>query len=379
MAAPDVLVIGAGMVGAACAAFLSEAGLRVTVVDRTGVVAGTTGGGEGNILVSDKEAGPELTLALRSRALWAELAGRLGPGAEAELKGGVVVVRSAAGLEPLRHFASGQAGAGVQTVEVGPAELRELEPELSPDIAGGVFYPQDMQVQPMRAAAALLAAARARGATVLSGVQVTGALTDGGRITGVRTSAGDLPAGAVVNAAGTWAGEVAGVLGAPIPVLPRRGFVLVTAPVPMLVRHKVYDADYVANVASGDAGLETSAVVEGTQSGTILIGASRERVGFDHRMSVPAVARLAAQAVALFPRLAGVDLIRAYHGFRPYCPDHLPVIGADPRLPGLLHACGHEGAGIGLAPATAELITAAVTGAAPAVDPHPFRSERFAA
>ena len=86
---------------------------------------------------------------------------------------------------------------------------------------------------------------------------------------------------------------------------------------------------------------------------------------------------MAEQAIELFPFLRAVAVIRAYRGFRPYSPDHLPVIGPDPRRPGLFHACGHEGAGIGLAPGTADLITAALTGAPPALDPAPFRPERF--
>jgi len=144
-----------------------------------------------------------------------------------------------------------------------------------------------------------------------------------------------------------------------------------------VVRHKVYSADYVSNVASDDAALETSAVIEGTQGGTVLIGASRERVGFDETLSVDVVRRLAAQAVRLFPFLADVALMRVYRGFRPYCPDHLPVIGADPRVPGLFHACGHEGAGIGLAPATGLLTAQLLTGADPGLDPSPFIPTRF--
>jgi len=118
-------------------------------------------------------------------------------------------------------------------------------------------------------------------------------------------------------------------------------------------------------------------VVEGTRSGTVLIGASRERVGFDRGISIPVVRQLAAQAVRLFPVLAGVCLMRVYGGLRPYCPDHLPVIGADPRVPGLLHACGHEGAGIGLAPATGELIAGLITGRPAEVDPAPFAPHRL--
>ncbi|HEX8767456.1 MAG TPA: FAD-dependent oxidoreductase, partial [Jatrophihabitans sp.] len=248
---------------------------------------------------------------------------------------------------------------------------------LARTLAGGAFYPGDLQVQPMLAAAGLLAAARGHGASVRTGVEVTGSVLTGGRLTGVRTSAGVVPADYVVNAAGTWGGQVSARLGAEVPILPRRGFVLVTEPLPRVIRHKVYSADYVANVASDNEGLETSPVVEGTRSGTVLIGASRERVGFDKTISIPVVRRLAAQAVALFPVLAGINLMRVYAGFRPYCPDHLPVIGPDPRLPGLLHACGHEGAGIGLAPATGELIADLITGQPTSVDPKPFGPQRL--
>ena len=204
-------------------------------------------------------------------------------------------------------------------------------------------------------------------------------LRAGERVTGVRTAAGDIPAGAVVNAAGTWGGEVAALAGVDLPILPRRGVILVTQPLPPLIRHKVYAAEYVADVASDDAGLESSAVVEGTRAGTVLIGASRERVGFRREMPLPVVRRLAAQAVRLFPVLADVSLLRSYAGFRPYCPDHLPVIGADPRAPGLLHACGHEGAGVGLATGTGHLLAQLITGDEPDVDLAPFRPERFAA
>lgn len=373
-----VVVVGAGVVGAACARFAACAGLEVTLVDRRAVAAGTTGAGEGNLLVSDKAAGPELDLALRSLQLWTEIGDALGAGRlELEHKGGVVVARTPAALAALRAFAAEQAAAGVGSEPLDPAGLHAAEPHLAPDLAGGAFYPGDLQVQPALAAAHLAADAVAHGATLRLGEEVTGLRLDHSRVTGVTTAAGVIAADHVVNAAGTWGGDLSTRFGAPVPVLPRRGFVLVTQPLPRVVRHKVYSADYVDNVASDAEGLETSPVVEGTRGGTVLIGASRERVGFDRTVSVPVVRRLAAHAVALFPVLVGVDLLRVYGGFRPYCPDHLPVIGGDPRVPGLWHACGHEGAGIGLAPATGELITQLVTGVAPAVDPVPFAPARF--
>ncbi|MFF0431045.1 NAD(P)/FAD-dependent oxidoreductase [Streptomyces sp. NPDC004327] len=370
----DAVIIGAGVVGAACAYYAARSGLSVAVVDRGPVAGGTTGAGEGNLLVSDKEAGPELDLALLSTRLWRELSDALPPDIEYEPKGGLVVAPDETTLKALRAFAEGQRAAGVSAAEITPDGLPALEPHLATGQAGGFLYEQDAQVQPAKAAARLLAAARV---PVHLGEEVTEILRDAaGAIRGVRTPRRELLAPAVVNAAGTWGGEVARLAGTHLPVLPRRGFVLVTEPLPRVVRHKVYAADYIADVASGSASLQSSAVVEGTPAGPVLIGATRERVGFDRTLSREALRRLAAQAAALFPVLADVDVIRTYHGFRPYLPDHLPAIGADPRVPGLHHACGHEGAGIGLAPATGALIAAGLAGAEPPLDAHPFRPDR---
>jgi glycine/D-amino acid oxidase-like deaminating enzyme len=369
---PDVVVVGAGVVGAAVALAAARRGVRVLVLDRGPVAGGTTGAGEGNLLVSDKEPGPELDLALLSLALWPQVAAHVesvtGAGFEFEAKGGLVVAAETGAVRALRTFSRRQRNANVAAVDVRADELRDHEPHLGSDLAGGVLYPQDAQVQPMLAAARMLQAARRQGAELRTGVPVTGMLRSGDRVTGVRTPAGDVAAGAVVNAAGTWGGEVAALAGVELPILP----------LPRLIRHKVYAAEYVADVASDDAGLESSAVVEGTRAGTVLVGASRERVGFRHEMPLAVIRRLAAQAVRLFPVLADVSLLRTYAGFRPYCPDHLPVVGADPRAPGLLHACGHEGAGVGLAAATGHLLAQLLVDETPELDLGPFRPERFA-
>ncbi|WP_327592746.1 FAD-binding oxidoreductase [Streptomyces chartreusis] len=371
----DVVVVGAGMVGAACALYAARAGLDVILVDRGPVAGGTTGAGEGNLLVSDKEPGPELDLALLSGRLWGELAAEFGAAVEYEAKGGVVVASSPDGLAALERFADGQRAAGVVAEPVAGDALYALEPHLAPGLPGGVHYPQDCQVMPALAAAHL---ARGSGARLFTGRTVTDVLrTPAGAVRGVRTNMGDIHAPAVVNAAGTWGGELAALAGVPLPVLPRRGFVLVTEPLPRKVRHKVYAADYVADVASDSAALQTSPVVEGTAAGPVLIGASRERVGFDRTFSLPVARALAADATRLFPFLTDVRAMRAYLGFRPYMPDHLPAVGPDPRVPGLHHACGHEGAGIGLATGTGHLIAQALTEKTPDLDLTPFRPDRF--
>jgi glycine/D-amino acid oxidase-like deaminating enzyme len=371
----DAVVIGAGIVGASCAHYLALAGLNVIVVDRGLVASGTTGAGEGNILVSDKEIGAELDLALYSQRLWVEMGERI-PNAEFEEKGGIVVAMSEKVLRKLHHTAEYQSTAGIKTEVLDAQSLRQLEPHITHDVIGAVLYPQDSQVQPMLAATMLLHSHRDK-VRVLTQTEVLSINTSGDAITSVTTSRGEISTPQVINAAGTWGGDVAALAGVSLPIMPRRGFILVTEPLPVMVHHKVYTAEYLDNVASDDAGLETSTVVEGTRGGTILIGASRERVGFDRSVNYEVISKLAQGAISIFPFLRDVALLRTYFGFRPYCPDHLPVIGPDSRVAGLFHACGHEGAGVGLSAASGKVIADVITGRTPEIDISAFRPDRF--
>lgn len=378
-----VIVIGAGIIGAACARAIAADGHQVTVVDRAGSGEGTSSSGEGNLLVSDKGPGPELELAQRSVQLWGALNGELAeelqrdPAIEFEQKGGVVVALTAPGAHALDAFAATQRAAGVDAQPVDAQHVRSLEPWLTPRVVGGVHYPEDGQVQPVAATEALLASARARGARVLQGHEVIGPLSDSlGGLVGVRTQYADLPADRVLVAAGPWSAQVSGALGVSLPVRPRRGMLLVTSRMPPRILHKVYDGDYVGAVSSGDGQLQVSSVVESTAAGTVLIGSSRERVGFDQTLRVEVLREIAHRAVSLFPFLADQVVMRTYGGFRPYVPDHLPLIGPDPRLPGLWHATGHEGAGIGLSLATAELLADQLSGRRGVLDPAPYAVDR---
>src|SRR3954453_7073518 len=202
-ATPDVVVVGAGVIGAACAEALSAAGVRVLVIDRDGPAAGTTASGEGNVLVSDKEPGPELELALASRAEWDIVRGRLPSSVadvEWEAKGGVVV--ATADPEPLRAFAAKQREGGVDARVITPAEVFDLEPLITPRVTVGVHYPDDAQVQPVLAATALLAAVRGGGGEVGSGWTALGVRQSRGRVAGFNTSTGNIPFGAFLNACG---------------------------------------------------------------------------------------------------------------------------------------------------------------------------------
>jgi D-hydroxyproline dehydrogenase subunit beta len=372
--AADVVVVGAGVVGAACAEALYRAGLQVCVIDRLGPAAGSSSAGEGNLLVSDKRPGPELELAQLSLRLWREFAGRTRRPFEFDAKGGVVVARDDAAAAGLRATAADQRAAGVDVRLVDATGLAELEPELTREVSLGAHYPEDAQVQPMLAVRALLAAAQV---TVVAGCELLAVARDpAGDLVTVITSRGRINTSRVIVAAGAQSAELAALVDGRAAVRPRRGHIVVTEPMPRLVRHKVYEADYVAAVESDESTLLVSAVVEGTDAGPILLGSSRELVGFDRRPSLTAIQRITKQAIELFPFLADVRVLRTYLGFRPATPDHLPIIGADATVAGVWYATGHEGAGVGLALGTAELLRALILDEVPPLDAAPFSPSR---
>ena len=372
-------MVGAGIVGTAIAARLAVAGLDVVVLDRFGPAAGTSSSGEGNLLVSDKLPGPELALAFRGLELWDELGAQAGARIEFEKKGGLVVAHDEAALRELCSLATAQRAQGASVDMVAGDALQDLEPALSRELQGGVAYAQDAQVQPMLAVAFQVSELVKHGGRLIRDVDVIRAERDTNEvISALVTSAGKIKVGEwVVNAAGPWAGELARRLGADIPVIPRRGHVLVTEPLPPLVRRKVFEADYVGSVHQSDAQWACSSVIEATAGGTMLLGSSREAVGFAPGVNPEIVATIARRAVVLVPQLAPARLMRAYVGFRPATPDRLPVIGPDPKVGRLLHATGHEGAGVGLALVTAELVQNIVLGETPVVALDPFAPGRF--
>jgi glycine/D-amino acid oxidase-like deaminating enzyme len=373
----DVVVVGAGIVGAAVARELAVRGVAVTLVDRGAVSSGTTGLGEGNVLCSDKDAGPELELTRAGLALYGELEERLGDEARIRRKGALIVHPEPEtwAAEPARLARVAIPGARL----VGADEVRELEPELTGAVHGASLFPDDLQCDPRAIARALAREATQAGATVREGCAVDAVALDGGAVAGVLAGGERIRAGAVVVAAGPWSAPLAGDAGVPLPLEPRKGqLVRLAAPAPDLIRHKVVDGSYLASVASAGRGLEVSTVVETTFDGDVLVGSSRERRGFDTSVDPAVGDAMVARAGRLFPRLPRLRRAAEWAGLRPWLPDHLPAIGASRAVPGLWLATGHEGAGVALGPVTGRLIAQLYAGEAPVVDPAPFDADRFA-
>lgn len=373
----DVLIIGAGVVGAATAYYCARAGLSVHVLDQGRPGGGSSSRCEGNILVSDKDHGPELQLAAYSLGLWNGELYEHASAWEFERKGGIIVASQPSSLLSLQRALAVQREHGIRVEEMDVDSLREREPHVTHRAVGAAYYPDDAQVMPMMVVNRLLALARGLGARVTAGTEVTSLLREGDRVVGARTPSETWRADAVINATGPWAESLGQMAGVHLPVGPRRGYVMVTEPLPPRVFHKVYAAEYIDNVAASETSLQASPVIESTPAGSVLIGSSRERVGFSDAVNRAALRTMAHNAIELFPFLRDVRVIRHYHGFRPYSEDHTPVIGPDSRAPGLWHATGHEGAGIGCSVGTGKLIAHAMTGLETDIPLSPFDPARF--
>lgn len=354
----DVVVIGGGIVGAACAYYLARAGASVRVLERGFTASGTSRACDGLILFSDKPTPADLALAMASAGLWAELAQALEMDFEYARRGTIVLAETAEGLAEGRRKAADMQAAGVRAEVLDAVALRLLEPNLAPDLAGGVFYPDEAQVDARLATVALLQAARRRGTQLQEGVEVTGIRQGtGGRVMAVTTRAGDVPADTIVLAAGVWSEQIGHSVGIDLPIRPRKGHILVTGRVPGLITHPLLEGSYSASVQSVSEGVQVALVAEMTAGGTMLLGSSREFAGFDRSVSIAVIQAIAARAVRFLPGLARTSAIRSYAGLRPWSPDHLPLVGPVVGVPGLYLATGHEGAGIGLAPVTGWIIS----------------------
>jgi D-hydroxyproline dehydrogenase subunit beta len=362
----DVVIIGGGIIGAACAYYLCQAGLEVHLVERRFPASGTSRACDGLVLLWDKMPGAELDLGQASSALWAELSQALTLDFEYERQGTVMLAESAEGLAQCRAKAQSLRAVGVRSETLDGPALRSLEPNLAPDVAGGIFFPDDAQVDARRATLAMLSAAQAQGLMLHTHAEVLAihrAPNGDGRVNKVVTRSGEIATERVVCAAGVWSNAVAQMVGIELPLRPRKGHILVTTKVPGMIQHPLLEGGYVSTVQSASEDLQVALVAEPTASGTLLLGSSRQSVGYDRGVSLRVVQAIADRALRFLPALAQVQVIRSYAGLRPWSPDHLPLIGPWTPVPGFYVAAGHEGAGIGLAPITGRLIADWITDA----------------
>jgi D-hydroxyproline dehydrogenase subunit beta len=373
-------VVGAGIVGCATAWELARRGVEVCLLDREPRLANaTTGLGEGNVLCSDKQPGPELELAKAGLALYDEIEELLGDEAGIRRKGALVVHADRTTWDAESERTKGLRASGVNCGLLGPEEVRQAEPELAGEILGAGWFPDDLQCSPGAIARALAREAERAGTTLLTGLAAEAIALQDGRVEGVTAGATRSPvkAGRVVLAAGPWSAALAATAGLKLPLEPRKGQLLRLEQRPGFLSRKVIHGGYMAAVANPDERLLVSPVIETTLDGHVLVGSSRERRGFDLSVDPAVSAALLERAALLAPGLLRLEVDSAWAGLRPWLPGGLPAIGSSAAAEGLWVATGHEGAGVAHGPITGRLVAQGICGEAVALDLAPFDPDRF--
>lgn len=364
---PDVVVVGAGIVGAACAYYLSQEGLKVILLEAEFAGGGTTAAGMGHIAVMD-ESEAQFALTAYSRDLWTELAGQFGSRWENDTCGTLWVAADEEELSYIPAKAAVLRDRDVEAEELTGEEVARVEPELRPGLAGALRVPQDRVIYPPGATRWLIEQAAARGAVLREDCRVVQVRADRGEVV---TADETLSAASIVNAAGAAAAS----LTPEIPIEPRKGHLVITDRYPGFCRHQLVELGYLKSAHTMTA--ESVAFnVQPRRTGQLLIGSSRELVGWDRTINREIVGRMLERAREYLPGLQELSGLRVWVGFRPAIADHLPLIGRWPLAERLWIAAGHEGLGITMALATGRILADQIVGRAPVIDPEPYRPSR---
>lgn len=364
----DVAIVGAGIVGAACADELARRGLRVAVVDRDTVGSGATAAGMGHIVVMD-DSEAQFALTRYSQHLWQQLRSELPDDVEYEQCGTIWVATDEEEMAEVRRKREYYRERGVATEALDAATLRNLEPNLRPGMAGGLLVPEDGVLYPPCAARFLLERAQQHGAQVRLGCSV--AHLGQGCI--ALNDEPEIRAEFIVNAAGAGSPD----LTAGLEIKKRKGHLVITDRYPGFLRHQLVELGYLksAHSVSSDS---VAFNVQPRRTGQVLIGSSRqygaEHKEVDHAM----LAWMLQRAQEYMPGLAGLSTVRSWTGFRAATPDKLPLIGPWSADKSLLLATGHEGLGITTSLGTARILADQITGAKPEIPVEPYLPSRMA-
>jgi glycine/D-amino acid oxidase-like deaminating enzyme len=361
----DALIIGAGIVGTACAYELAKAGLSVAIIERDTVGSGATAAGMGHIVAMD-DSPAQLALTHYSQTLWDEFVADAPQMHEYSQCGTLWLASDTEEIQALQQKQLLYHTHHIASELLDAQQLYKLEPELRPELAGALLIPGDSVIYPPKSAALLLKRAQQHDARLIEGT-VQHLVSGGVQLSNGQTLHGD----AIVVANGIRALEL-------LPDLPlhyKKGHLVITDRYPDFVRHQLVEAGYVKN-AHATLGDSVSFNVQPRSTGQILIGSSRQLDISIHNIDFALLSKMLARATAFLPRLGQLSCIRTWTGFRAATDDGLPLIGPYALQQGIWLATGHEGLGITTSLGTARLLTAQILGQTPNIPYEPYNPQR---
>jgi glycine/D-amino acid oxidase-like deaminating enzyme len=365
----DVVIVGVGIVGAACADEFARRGSRIVVVDREGIASGATGAAMGHIVVMD-DSEAQFALTRYSQQLWQQLRNELPSEVEYEQRGTIWIAADEEEMAEVRRKGDYYSQRNVPAQVLDPHDLRQLEPNLREGLAGGLMVPEDSVLYPICAARFLMERARKNGAELRvdnPAVQIGEGevrLADGSAIS----------ARIIVNAAGPQSPELTPGL----EIKKRKGHLAITDRYPGFVQHQLVELGYLKS-AHSIASDSVAFNVQPRRSGQILIGSSRQYGAEEAGVEEAILTRMLQRAEQYMPGLAQLSILRSWTGFRAATSDKLPLIGPWPGDETLFIATGHEGLGITTSLATARILADQITGTEPQIQVDAYLPSRMSA
>ena len=363
---PDAIVVGAGIVGAACAYELAKEGLRVAILDKGPVGAGATGASMGHIVVMD-DSEPQFALTRYSQFLWEELSHELPLDAEYERCGTIWIAQDDDEMAEVRRKYGYYLHRAVDVEILDSQLLHHAEPHLRVPLAGGLLVHGDCVLYPPRAASFLIQRAQSFGAQIHLRKEV---VAMGQGIVSLSNGT-KLSAGILINAAGHFAPS----LTPGIAIKPRKGHLVITDRYPGFIRHQLVELGYLKSAHSA-ASDSVAFNLQPRKTGQILIGSSRQFGAEDPAAEPNMIAQMLRRASQYLPGIASLSATRVWTGFRPATPDKLPLIGPWPEDKSLFLAAGHEGLGITTSLATANILASQILGRRSAIPVEPYLPAR---
>jgi glycine/D-amino acid oxidase-like deaminating enzyme len=362
----DVVIIGAGIVGAACAAECAREGLSVAIIEAGIVGGGATAAGMGHLVVMD-DSEAQFALTRYSQQLWDEVSDELPREVEHDACGTIWIAADDEEMAEAQRKARFYSERGVAVEILDEQSLREAEPNLREGLVGGLRVPGDSVIYPPCAAQFFVDQARARGAQLLLGTAVEKINAGGVRL----RDGGSISAGLVVNSAGSSSPALTHGL----EVKKRKGHLVITDRYPNFVRHQLVELGYLKSAHSLTAD-SVAFNIQPRRTGQLLIGSSRQFEVDDAGVDPSILRRMLERAVEYLPGLRKLSSLRTWTGFRAATPDKLPLIG--PHTERLYLATGHEGLGITTSLATAKLLVDQIVNRESAIPVTPYLPARMA-
>lgn len=359
----DILIIGGGILGAACAAAFATTQARILVVEAEVIGGGATAAGMGHLVVMDDNPA-ELAITNWSCQLWRELVKADPKAHEYSPCGTLWLAADDEEMQAAQHKANTMAAQGVHSEILDAPALYAAEPQLAPGLAGGLLVRGDAIVYPPKSSQLLFqqAGVEIRRAKVVALQDHTAIFADGSQI----------KAEMILVANGIGVTQLCPEL----PLRAKQGHIAITDRYPGLIRHQLVELSYIksAHASEGDS---VAFNLQPRPSGQLMLGSSRQYERSERALDWAILRKMLARACEFVPGIAQLNLIRCWNGIRCASPDGLPLLGPHPQRPGIWLACGHEGLGVTTALASAQLLLAQFLQQAAKIDHRPYLPQRF--